>query len=122
MKETGYWTKAVCPYCEWDVEEEFTIQSERYICKNECEWYQRKLKRNGNKKLKLSDIKYIDIFDWYDPVMIWDVLDWMYKWYNEIDVLWVIDDIIHNEWDNKRKPIEEQSDECIEYIYNLINK
>lgn len=66
----------------------------------------------------------------WHPVMIWDVLDyienfedwmenkiadekWLYFWsseYNHITYL----------WHNKRLPIEEQSEECIDYVYNLI--
>jgi hypothetical protein len=34
-------------------------------------------------------------------------------------VLNTYDDIL-DEWQEKRKPIEEQSDDCIDYIYNLI--
>ena len=54
------------------------------------------------------------------PVMIGDVLDWycnVYysntywpKEYKDIDLCW---------WE-KRKPIEEQSDECINFIHSLI--
>lgn len=73
-------------------------------------------------------------FDWLDwqslvtrdlaPVMIWDVLDFLKhnsKWieYKEYDKKRI--DIL-DEWDFLLKPIEEQSDECIEYIYNLIKE
>jgi len=51
------------------------------------------------------------------PVMIWDVLDWIEKQDNweYIDNVEVI-----NIWKNKKLSIEEQSDECIKYIYNLL--
>jgi len=61
----------------------------------------------------------------WHPVRIGDVLDWFDKnnpehlwWWN-----WVINgEIIVREWNNLRLPIDEQSDECIEFIYNLIKK
>ena len=62
-----------------------------------------------------------DSWPWYDmlPVMIWDVLDWQYK------TPWVTScpntrKELVEQWGEFRKPIEEQDDECIEYIYNLI--
>lgn len=70
-------------------------------------------------RIKLEDwISYWEWF-WYKiiwhPVMIGDVLDYLQS--NSllsecIDLLWI--------WNNKRKPIENQSEECITYIYNLI--
>ena len=67
-------------------------------------------------------------WDFYiNKVMIWDVLDFIEK--NDLNnirfdnktgiVLNTYDDIL-DEWQEKRKPIEEQSDDCIDYIYNLI--
>lgn len=62
----------------------------------------------------------------WHPVLIWDVLDYIennikdyfreYSWYqsNYINLLFL--------WKNKRLPLEEQSDLCIEYIYNLIKE
>lgn len=59
----------------------------------------------------------------WHPVLIWDVLDYKdydIKSWNDDD--WdLIKNIIYF-WKEKRKPIENQSEECIEYIYNLINK
>lgn len=51
------------------------------------------------------------------PVMIGDVLDyfWNKKW------LMTLDRILRF-WEEKKKTIENQSDKCIDYIYNLINK
>lgn len=70
------------------------------------------------------DIKYNHYDEMFDlvnnKVMIGDVLDWLYK-----DNLFLSD--AHRKWEDvillweeKRKPIEEQSDECINYIYNLL--
>lgn len=49
-------------------------------------------------------------------VMIWDVLDyyWDKKWAMTLDR-------ILRFWEEKTKPIEDQSDECVDYIYNLIS-
>ena len=77
-------------------------------------------------KLSKTDIKRNTI--WH-PVMIWDVLDYIdsiefnhpndfIKWHKEKYP--IIIDVLFNDWENKRKPIEEQSEKCIEWIYNLI--
>ncbi len=58
--------------------------------------------------------KYIDKKIIWHPVMIWDVLDYL-KWQPEYYNIWYW-------WKNKRKPIEDQSDKCIDYIYNLISE
>ena len=54
-----------------------------------------------------------DVLDWYDknnPAHLW--------WWN-----WEINgEIIVRMWYKLRHPIEEQSDECIEFVYNLIKK
>lgn len=61
-----------------------------------------------------SDKWYTDII-WH-PVMIWDVMGWeIEKWIEPYNMYnWEY-------WDYPRKPIEEQSDECIDYIYNLLD-
>ena len=78
------------------------------------------------------------------PVMIGDVIDWIEKkdfdvnkkipwfWFEdekEIDdesKLFLIQDYYTNKiiafWDKKRESIETQSDECIDYVYSLIQK
>jgi len=70
-------------------------------------------------------LDYIEII-WH-PVMIWDVLDWIIKNIHEIkhyncDLCWrvdILEDML-GLWENKRKPIEEQSAETIDFIYSLI--
>jgi len=69
----------------------------------------------------------IDDVEWkykiiWHPVMIWDVLDWFYS---NIE-LPVVErrrtcDTILFEWKDKRKPLQDQPIECIEYIYNLLS-
>lgn len=63
------------------------------------------------------------------PVMIWDVIDWIdpyWKGYAQ-DVKFSQErkrkiDIALLQWDKKRESIETQSDECIDYVYSLIQK
>ncbi len=50
----------------------------------------------------------------WHPVMIWDILDWIKN--NPRPALQIF-----KFWELTRKPIEDQSEECIEFIYNLIN-
>ena len=52
----------------------------------------------------------------WHPVMIWDVLDM--EWIDDNDIIEYIMDLFIE----KRKPIEEQSEECIKFIYNLIKE
>ena len=54
------------------------------------------------------------------PVMIWDVYD-----YHEKDCQWYLmnmwqEDMLQRQWLEKRKPIEEQSDECIDFVFSLL--
>lgn len=78
-------------------------------------------------KNKLWHHMIIDDVEWkykiiWHPVMIWDVLDWFYS---NIE-LPVVErrrtcDTILFEWKDKRKPLQDQPIECIEYIYNLLS-
>lgn len=52
----------------------------------------------------------------WHPVMIWDVLDYIQSKDILKDWIWYI--LMY--WKDKRKPIEDQPIECIEYIYNLL--
>lgn len=79
-------------------------------------------------KQEMLDKIYEVISDWYDnqnnntkiiiiwhPVMIWDILDYIWEWPNFFD-----ENIkIVRLWVNIRKPIDDQPIECIEYVYNL---
>lgn len=69
---------------------------------------------NANWTIEYND--YSELFDLLeDKVMIWDVLEWIYL-NIEDKIVWNLLAI----WNDWRKPIEEQSDECIDYIYNLL--
>lgn len=76
---------------------------------------------NNFSKIEVSpeEIKII----WH-PVMIWDILDY-FIWNKELNlnrliwqntIFWLL-----NSWKEKRKPIENQSDKCIEFIFNNLN-
>ena len=59
----------------------------------------------------------------WHPVMIWDVMYYIRKKY------WNNHSWFHNDrsklidlWFKEREPIEDQSDECIDYVYSLIKK
>lgn len=101
----------------------FNVVSEGY----KVLWDDRKI----TTETKNSDLTVI----WHS-VMIWDVLD-RYRTNNNDYKVWEIDpydlksysafqeyDIkrLLNLWTGKRTLIDEQSDECIDYVYNLIQK
>ena len=61
----------------------------------------------------------------WHPVMIWDVFDFLYWSDIEPPVDYTDQDVIEEIfviWKEKRKPIEDQSIECIEFIYSLLPK
>lgn len=91
----------------------------------------------------LEDMESIDVAKiiWH-TVMIGDVIDWIEKkefdihkpipwfWFEEDEEIsdrskllliqdYYVDNII-SYWDTKREPVEAQSDECIDFIYSLI--
>ena len=63
----------------------------------------------------------------WHPVMIWDVLDWIEPyWSGYVQSVEFTDrrrkkkNLVLLQRDNKRLPIDEQSDGCIDYVYSLI--
>ena len=57
----------------------------------------------------------------YDPVMIWDVIDRIDKTWNYLDESYnYTENTILRKRKEKRKPLSEQSDDCIRYIYSLL--
>lgn len=66
------------------------------------------------------------------PVMIWDVISYLRKPFDTfvegmpVGRSWEVDSYIKNinslltEWIDTRSPIEQQSDECINFVYSLI--
>lgn len=71
------------------------------------------------RRIKESDI----IKRFWQPVLIWDIFNW--TWWNiySCQDCWSVsrNAEIFQLWEYKNKPIEEQSDECIDYIYNLLD-
>lgn len=49
-----------------------------------------------------------------DVLDYWDTIAYLYPERTEYTILY--------KWGNKRLPIDEQSDECIDYVYSLISK
>lgn len=68
----------------------------------------------------LEAIEPIDIAEiiWH-PVMIGDVLDWVTERWLRVDYNSIV---VNDNWSKKRLPIEDQSDECIDYVYSLTQK
>jgi len=68
-------------------------------------------------KFWFKDVRYLlrnqKTIIWH-PVMIWDVLDW-----SEAKELKYTRDICYS-WKDKRKPIEDQTDETIDFVYSLV--
>ena len=104
-----------------------------YICSDK---YWREWIYNDEHNMVTKQSKEIDfdkLYRAWKPVMIWDVLDWYWelhpvymeiekhfnKWATFVytDVNWVN---INSMWEHLRKPIDEQSEECIKFIYSLI--
>ena len=63
----------------------------------------------------------------WHPVMIWDVLDWIEPyWSGYVQSVEFTErrrrkmNLVLLQRDNKRLPIDEQSDGCIDYVYSLI--
>ena len=63
----------------------------------------------------------------WHPVMIWDVLDWIEPyWSGHVQSVESTErrrrkmNLVLLQRDNKRLPIDEQSDGCIDYVYSLI--
>ena len=69
----------------------------------------------------------------WHPVMLWDALNWLDKKMDKISKEVMRADVFYqnvylntsnllNGWKKKSKPIEDQSDDCIYFIYSLIKK
>ena len=86
-------------------------------------------KNRGWEYLFLRKNKEFMIPLWYSPKIIWhpvmigDVLDWVDE-HNKSVRTWMLkyEKVIVYFWWNKKEPIDKQSDECIDYVYSLIQK
>lgn len=119
-KELEFWCWLDSGRNDW-----YLLDTSRYLVEK-SEWKYELYESYTNNKI--TDIVKII---WH-PVMIGDVMDFLNEkirpywlslgdgefYYAEWEnTAWMID-----LWENKRKPIEEQSDECVGFIYNLISK
>lgn len=93
----------------------YLLDTSRYLVEK-SEW-KYKLYESYTKN-KITDI--IKIIG--HPVMIWDVMDYLDNLPPE-ELLKIIEETekIFYIWKYKRKPIEDQSDDCISFIFNLIS-
>lgn len=96
-----------CPNCESDV----SFMDWHYWCDEECcdEWLEHFWEK--------------EVEEWFKPVFIWDLLDHMRNKLN-IDFNYWHGEIQYKNtqfrWEKLRLPIQEQPDDCIDYIYDLI--
>lgn len=92
----------------WTIKKE-TLFSKKYV---EAFWHK------ADRKIIYENYEII----WH-PVKLGDVMDYFEKLPNEkiIKILQETEKIFLL-WQEKRKPIEEQSNECVEFVYNLISE
>ena len=83
--------------------------------------------------LSIRENEEFTVFLWYTPKVIWhpvmigDVLDWIDKkiWISNCEYEeFVVEEVNISVllWREYLKPIEDQSDDCINYIYSIIQK
>lgn len=117
-------------YYHWENSEEmlYTIEDDLIVW---VDW----VAKNGDIELNKSDLLRADP-NWYiedlevfvktiwHPVMIGEVLELIDRMADDRDQEWYDErlETLIGVWKIKTKPIEDQSDECIDYIYNLIQK
>lgn len=74
----------------------------------------------------VSWLKEEEILSIWHPIMIWDAMNFMQKKAERAKSMGEVYDyrmdllVIHWHWTLFNQPIEDQSDECIDFIYNLI--
>ena len=106
-----------------------------YIKENRSQLIGRYVKKHIGCKIERNQV----ILNWYDlcnfseydtighPVMIWDILDyieneWSYltEYYDWNNLTYKAADTL-TYWNEKRKPIEDQPEDAIRFIYDLIS-
>jgi len=106
-KETNFWCK-ITP--EWD-ECNCTILWEEYP-----DLY---VLFDWQKKPQTIRYPWYMFVIWH-PVMLWDVLDWRGNQPAENTIDCLPDILYRKYWKELRKPLQDQSDDCIDYIYGLL--
>ena len=113
-------------YCDWAWFEPWDIIT---LCKKDAKY------EDSFLTTFFRDIALIkkDVYDYVEiiwhPVMIGDVLDWIEPyWSGHVQSVEFTErrrrkmNLVLLQRDNKRLPIDEQSDGCIDYVYSLIQK
>lgn len=112
------WNKIIRLLKNWEGKEDIILEKKSEVLYRTDLWY-----------LHLKDNSWD--YEIKNPVMIWDVLDYIYinkdklffQWdmdmqnfasYFSVSIWWLLE-----KWEYKRKPLEMQSNDCIECIYNL---
>ena len=113
-------------YCDWAWFEPWDIIT---LCKRDAKY------EDSFLTTFFRDIALIkkDVYDYVEiiwhPVMIGDVIEWIepyWGWYAQ-DLRFSQErkrkiNIVLLQWDKKRESIDTQSDECIDFVYSLIQK
>lgn len=109
-KELSFWCRMIMKDCDWDKHNVQYINEDFVYYENWNTWW--------------YEEDWVEKIIWH-KVMIWDVLDWISGFWEWGFTVWWdgVIDMWQWQWKfNFRKPIEEQSEECIEYIYSLIQE
>lgn len=126
----------ICPVDFFDSQYTRIIENEFYCYKADFDWFETEVKLE---KIKIENKWNIEYEVIWHPVMIWDIFDYISRKLvakifhspntsEEADELWKIaSEFVEKKfleitllYDYKRLPIENQSDECIDFIYNLL--
>ncbi len=118
-KELGFWCRIQTK--DYGVKLFYAWKTNYFIKWIDSKWKICQVNKRWQKFDKI-DVYYLDniIIKWH-PVNIGDVFEYQIEnlWLNPVEfnyldskLLWV--------WKNKRLPIEQQSEECINYVYDLI--
>lgn len=122
-KERKFGCKYLVKNNEWSI---FELREDEWDGISFNDWYDETFEWIWEDEL----IRYKLIWIIGHPVMIWDVFDYINE--EKINMVWSDSSYaidvrdweqfinIFNLWGHKRKPIEEQSDECVNFIYSLI--
>lgn len=118
-KDRTFWCLYVVKDREWNT---YKVRETEWECVDLTYWSEYEVEYWND----MTETRYLESIIWH-PVMIGDVLNWVN------DKMWISnqeyeESIIEEAnmaillWGEYLKPIEEQSDECVDYIYSLISK
>ena len=118
-KDRTFWCLYIVKNREWNT---YKARETEWECVDLTYWSEYQIEYWND----MTETNYLESIIWH-PVMIGDVLDWI------DNKIWIsnheYEEFVINEvniaillWGEYPKPIEEQSDECIDYVYSLIQK